>query len=102
MPYYIMSTQYSAVFNNPAVAIYDEGKLALSGVAPEGFEGEVKDLTNMANEDGEPWTNEQFVPLIDKMRAETPTGALVIISEGLGQYLYTNHPAFIPTEIIEI
>lgn len=48
-------------------------------------------------EDGEPWTNEQFVPLIDQMRAETPTGALVIISDSLGQYLYTNHPAFIPT-----
>jgi len=28
---------------------------------------------------------------------ETPTGALVIISDSLGQYLYTNHPAFIPT-----
>jgi hypothetical protein len=96
MSYYIMSTQYSAAFNNPAIAIYDNGKLALSGVAPEGFEGEVKDLTNMVNEDGEPWTNEQFVPLIDKMRAETPTGALVIISEGLGQYLYANHPAFKP------
>lgn len=100
MPYYIMSTQYSAAFNNPSVAIYDNGKLALSGVAPEGFTGEVKDLTNMVNDNGEPWTNEQFVPLIDTMRAETPTGALVIISDGLGQYLYANHPAFMPVSDI--
>jgi hypothetical protein len=94
--YYIMSTQFSAAFNNPQVATYDEGKIALSGVAPENFQGKIIDLTKLVNSDSEPWTSEQFVPLIDSMRAETPTGALVIITDSLGQYLYANHPAFVP------
>ena len=98
MPYYIMSAEYSEAFNNPSVATYDDGKLALSGLPPVDFDGVTVDLTDMVNEDGEPWTNEQFVPLIDQMRVEPPTGKLVIITTSLGQYLYSNHPAFMPQQ----
>lgn len=95
MSYYVMSSKFDA-FKNPAIAKYDEGKWVISGVPPEDFSGKVMDLTKLVNSEGEPWTNEQCIPLIDQMRTEPPTGKLVIISEGLGQYLYANHPAFMP------
>lgn len=34
--------------------------------------------------------------LIDYMRADTPTGKLIVISKAQGWYLYENHPSFMP------
>lgn len=90
--YYVMSTQYSDAFNKPKIAKYDNDKWAISGDAPKDFSGEVVDLSNPELE----LTIEEFVFHIDSMRAEEPTGRLLIIPQWVGQWLYENHEAFKP------
>lgn len=95
--YYIMSSEYDA-FNKPKIAKYDNNRWVVSGDAPEGFTGDVVNLTNMIDELGEPWTIEHYTALIDQMRAEPPTGRLLIIPKWVGRHLHKNHPAFMPAQ----
>lgn len=95
MNYYIMSTEFDA-FNNENVAQYDDNKLVLSNVYPNGFDGETVDLTGKTTEAGEPWTMEHYLPIIEELREAAPTGRLVIIPKWVGRALYKTHPAFMP------
>lgn len=98
--YYVMSNQYSSAFGNPSVARYDNDRWAISDSAPAGVP--VLDLSNMVDDNDEPWTIEQYTTLIDQMRGEEPTGKCVVIPQWVGKHLYTNHPAFMPNQTGEI
>jgi len=58
--------------------------------------GEIVDLSQSE------MTIEEFVTLIDAMRAEQPTGRLLIIPKWVGKWLYENHEAFKPITVEEI
>ena len=87
--YYIMSSQFDA-FNNPDIAKYDDDKWVISGVSPKNFTGEIVDLTLSE------LTNDEFTAQIDIMRAQEPTGRLLIIRKEHGQHIHKTHPAFMP------
>ena len=77
----------------PKAAMYDTGKLVLTGEFPEGFEGTIVDLASEGFGEGGLSEN-QLNARVNILRSNSPDGKLVIASYAQGQYLYANHTAF--------
>ena len=76
----------------PKARTYVEGKYTISGEFPQGFEGEVIDLSTQE------LTNDQMLSKADEMLALVATGILVITSQVQGDWIIKTHPSFAQAE----
>tara|TARA_R110000851_G_scaffold109967_1_gene232458 strand:- start:13 stop:309 length:297 start_codon:yes stop_codon:yes gene_type:complete len=90
MKYYLMSVDFDEPIRNkfPKAITYVDGTYTLTGEFPQGFDGEVGDLSELD------LTNEQLLAIVDGLLAAEPTGKLVIVSQVQGDWVLLNHPKF--------
>ena len=92
--YYLMSADYAEpLLATPSGACPTANdKLLISGDRPKDFQGDVIELDPEL-------TNDELNDMVDYLLASEFTGKLIIITYGQGQYLYKNHPSFIPKQV---
>ena len=99
--YYAMNIDFAELLlrRHPKAALYDDGKIVLTGDYPEGFEGQEVDLYSEGFDPdgtGEGLSITQLNARVNVLRANNPQGKLTTLSLAQGQWLYANHPAFMP------
>ena len=105
--YYLMYTEFAEplLTKNPSSVPYDGAKLMLSGSYPTGFTGIENRLCDLGlNENEDPeltgLTPLELTSIVDSLRAQEPNANMALVSKSQGEWLYANHPAFMP-EIAE-
>lgn len=94
MKYHFLSVEFDELIRDkfPKARTYVEGKYTISGEFPQGFEGEIVDLSTQE------LTDEQLLIRVDELLALVPAGGLVITSQAQGDWIIITHPSFAQAE----
>ena len=92
--YFIMHKDFAQPMLDkyPDAARYGDGDYILTGEMPEGFSGQVVDLRDKK------FTDKQLTDRVNLLRTEKPTGRVLALNGEQGDYLYRNHPDFMPSD----
>ena len=105
--YAVMYTDHSEFLG--AGAAYLENKILLKGLTNP----EIAEFTDTVNRldalgfnptddpEQEGLSIAEFTAIIDQLAAQEPNPAMGVLSIAQGQWLYNNHPAFMPPAVVE-